>query len=613
MTYYSLYWDATTKKASVVKPMDPVPAGTKVASFDHDDDISKENHVIYHHVRDILYSLDIEDMRNIEIDIQKNEGNLLLSQDYVLTGSAIGTVIGGFSVSGDPFGLYTFTEVTDADNAFTVDKNKLKLAIVPNYATKSVYSVTVKATPLNGGPDITGTFSIYIQKALSALPLSSDRKLYQLGDSQLGYNHYQGAALTLTSAGNKTNFGFAAWAQALDPRFDISTWFEPTDPLGRAFVGSSFALFGDHLGPAGVVAVVGLVNRVPDVLAKNPKVVLFNGGFNTIHSNDDAYPGTTEYVTYMLEKALHRLYVGGAIVHLVVPWPTKAWPEGDHRYTVLAEVQDWCRKQAGRPGVMVLDATEIIAPGGVIDPTLLQGDFIHLSAKGAQAVAELYNTIAAQTWTAGSVFDKVVANSNLLTANQYNMVGTTGTKTGTPAPTGNVPTDWIVTRGRNCLINCVPTVGTNGEDSSLKLEVTPGGSDTGNYYEITVNSPDYTITTGEPTKWYGSSFKIDVDKWECVHSVEGQLGFYVGTSTAVARSSALTRGSSASFNLGGKAGPKSFWLVNPPVYNQSASATINRYRGYIRITGPKTAAPFTITISKPIYREFVNPKSAWGY
>lgn len=612
--YYSVYWDATTKKASVVKPMDPVPAGTKLGSFDHDtstDKLGKENHVLYHHVRDFLYSLGIQDMRSVEMDLQNNEGNIVISNDYVLTGAAIGTIIGALSVTGDRFAQYTFTEVTDADNAFTITGNKLKLAIVPNYATKSVYSITVKATPVNGGADITATIPIYIQKALSALPLSSDRKLYTFGDSQLGYNHYQGSALTLTTAGSTTNYGFAAWAQANDPRFDITTWFEPADPLARGFVGSGFALFGDHLGARGSLA--GLMARVTDVLAKNPKVVLFNGGFNTIHSDDDAYPGTAQYCIYALEKILHRLFVGGAVVHLLVPYPTKAWPEGDHRYVVLAEVQAWCRAQAGRTGVKVLDAGELLAPGGVINLDYFQDDFIHLSALGAQAVAELYATIVGQTWTAGSIFDKTVATSNLLTANQYNMVGTAGTKTGTPAPTGTVPTDWAVARNRNCTINCVTTVGTNGEDSSLKLEVTPGGSDSGAYYEINVTPPEYTIATGELTKWYTSSFKVDVNKWECVHSVEGNLGFYVGSATVIARTAALARGASGSFILGGKAGAKSFYIVNPPVYNQSANATITRYRGYLRITGPKTAAPFTITISKPIFREYANPKASWGY
>ncbi len=259
----------------------------------------------------------------------------------------------------------------------------------------------------------------------------------------------------------------------------------------------------------------------------------------------------------------------------------------------------------------VLDASDIVAPGGVVNAAMLRPDNIHLSAMAALRVAqEKFVPIIQNFYAAGSGFNQDVTVNNLLSASVVNMDGTTGTKTGTPN-TGNVPTGWNVTRGRNCAIdNSIDDYETGKH--RLNMAVTPGGTDNGDYFEISVTPPTAAIAKGEPNKWYQAWFKVEVDNAQDLTFIEAVMGLYIGTGTAVHRSSGLSRAELRRLRKGPPAGPLSIWLTAPAVYNQSGNTPDRRLpRGFLRFTGKKTGAPLTIKISRPIYRQVPDPRDAY--
>lgn len=79
MATYKVHWKASTRKVQVLPTATATPAGfTNIGSFDHGDDADDElgndgasgteNHVIYHHVRDALYSVGEQNMQTVDIE-----------------------------------------------------------------------------------------------------------------------------------------------------------------------------------------------------------------------------------------------------------------------------------------------------------------------------------------------------------------------------------------------------------------------------------------------------------------------------------------------------------------------------------------------------------------
>lgn len=73
MADYQVAWNPTTKVATVQTRGDILPGGsTKAGEFDHNeagDQISPDqhSHVLYHHVRDVLYKVGVQDMQRLVI------------------------------------------------------------------------------------------------------------------------------------------------------------------------------------------------------------------------------------------------------------------------------------------------------------------------------------------------------------------------------------------------------------------------------------------------------------------------------------------------------------------------------------------------------------------
>jgi hypothetical protein len=489
-------------------------------------------------------------------------------------------------------------------------------------ATDGILSITTTTAAL-------GPVSAFV--ALAATPVATGEQLWAIGDSQLGYSSYLGSPVGVggnnnpTLASMTTGYGFVAWTQVMEPRFRFDTWYDPADPLGRNFRGANEGLFGDHLQARG--SMPGIIPRIPALVARmsanGGKVVFFNGGVNTISSDDDIHVGDVPFTIQQIDLGLALLRKAGINVVLLVPYPVTAWPAGDRRYAVLAAVQAWCQAQAGRSGVTVLDANDILAPGGAVDATMIRADGFHLTSKAAIRVAkEKFVPIIQALYSAGSYFDQDVTVANLLTASQVNMDGTGGAATGGTAnmpngPSTGVPTGYTVTRNRNCsIVNSIDDYVAGKH--RLNLAITPYAGDTppadnGEYFEISIVPPAVTIATGEPTKWYQSWFFCEIDEMKDISFIESLYGLYVGTNTVVHRSLGLSREASGDYAKLNLTGPLSFWLTAPAVYNQSGNATINGMRGSLRLTGNRRGSPFNFRISRPIVRQVSDPRPALGY
>ncbi len=57
------------------------------------------------------------------------------------------------------------------------------------------------------------------------------------------------------------------------------------------------------------------------MIARKPKVVVFNGGFNTIHSDDDIHIGDRDFVIKQLDLGLSMFRKAGVSRHLHRPIP----------------------------------------------------------------------------------------------------------------------------------------------------------------------------------------------------------------------------------------------------------------------------------------------------
>lgn len=78
MTTYKVLWNVTTRKARIAASAAAVPTGwVSAGTFDHDSEPEPSgtrekykydvNHVLYHHVRDVLYGIGVLDMQRVEI------------------------------------------------------------------------------------------------------------------------------------------------------------------------------------------------------------------------------------------------------------------------------------------------------------------------------------------------------------------------------------------------------------------------------------------------------------------------------------------------------------------------------------------------------------------
>lgn len=78
MADFQVAWKASTRTATIQAKGDALPAGAvRLGYFKHDDDADNlgdtngnfdDGHVFYHHVRDALYGVGVQNMQNVRVD-----------------------------------------------------------------------------------------------------------------------------------------------------------------------------------------------------------------------------------------------------------------------------------------------------------------------------------------------------------------------------------------------------------------------------------------------------------------------------------------------------------------------------------------------------------------
>lgn len=286
---------------------------------------------------------------------------------------------------------------------------------------------------------------------LPALPLAVP-KIALHGDSQSQFNHavFGGTNATDPAATYK---GPVVAAFSKDPRFNMDTWTDPADPLGRGFNGANQGLAADHFRNQSTSGLPGggMIARVPYTLARKPDIVILNSlGTNTIHSGDvdgsSAAP-TAAYVISQVEAEIAAFIRAGVYVIPVTIYP-RNWNAGDVRHTIAQDVNTYIKAQAGRTGVLgIVDPYDALRLSGDVQPNpkyFLEESgnvTVHLNGNGANLVGDLIKAVIASATTAGSRFNIDPSVSNLLPQSTYNLPGTTGTRTGATTTNFTMGTD----------------------------------------------------------------------------------------------------------------------------------------------------------------------------
>jgi uncharacterized protein YjdB len=155
MPTYQLVWNGTTRVAKIQNDGDTPGAGfTDLGSFDHFDDaddslgddqtVGTENHVLFHHVQDILLREEgIQDMSSIQILAPKAEGISAVIADDTLANAATSQI------------TVTFDPVTTVDKRVTYSSSNPLIASVNAAGLVTAGAVdgtaTITVTSKDGG------------------------------------------------------------------------------------------------------------------------------------------------------------------------------------------------------------------------------------------------------------------------------------------------------------------------------------------------------------------------------------------------------------------------------------------------------------------------------
>ncbi len=151
MATYKVHWKASTREVRVLKGAAATPGGyTALGTFDHGDDADDElgndltsgteNHVFYHHVRELLYTeAGVEDMQSLTIEVPRLTSIAAVIADDTLANAATSQI----TVTPTPANA-VFTDVTyETSNAAIGTVNAAGLFTAG--ATDGVVTVTVTA------------------------------------------------------------------------------------------------------------------------------------------------------------------------------------------------------------------------------------------------------------------------------------------------------------------------------------------------------------------------------------------------------------------------------------------------------------------------------------
>ncbi|MEA3389640.1 MAG: hypothetical protein U9R64_10280 [Pseudomonadota bacterium] len=373
---------------------------------------------------------------------------------------------------------------------------------------------------------------------LPSLPLSLPRVAMH-GDSQSQFNHafFSGVNATHAAATYKGPV-VAAWSK--DPRFNIDTWADSSDPWARGFNGANQGLQADHLRnqtdsplPGG-----GMLARLPYTIARKPHIVIINSpGTNTISTGDvdgSAAAPSTAYVISQYEAMVAALIRAGIYVILMTNYP-RNWAAGDIRHTISQDLNAYIRLQAGRTGVLgIVDTWDALRVAGDVQPNpkyFLEESAnvtVHLNGNGATLVGEMIRSVIASATTTEARFDFDPSVANLLPQSTYNLPGTTGTRTGANTtnfavgtdvdPTGEITSGGVATgcnvymsRGTNSSTQKCGKSGTQASTTNKQILLISPVADGNNWHQSRVTFPQVALTPAQAPagSWVRVGIRVD--------------------------------------------------------------------------------------------------------
>lgn len=478
--------------------------------------------------------------------------------------------------------------------------------------------------------------------ALPALPLAAGSRMVFHGDSQMQFSHEALRNLlnsgTLDELGvSSLGHGLIAQAHSIDPRIDISTWFDAADPWynsgagngARRFQGANQGIAGDHMdwdGSNNSITGGGILPRLDYTLAKGGQLVILEGGTNSLSTGDVAgssTPATAAYIIAKLDAALRKIRAAGKWAILITIWPRSDFTVANGKETARLAVNDWIRAQNGRGGLVgISDAEAVLAPGGVIDDTMFQvdaGQRIHLSPKGAYIVARDYLVpLIAQAVAAGSAFNQDGTVNSLLPSALYQLTGSGGTKAG---GTGAVSDNCRIARTRGAGSFAAVKEAATGFTKQV-FTFTSSGSDTiANGFDFSLPAITAANIQGGVLPAAGTWLRAHLF-YEITAAADATsitlLTLKLTDSVAAADRAAVRAlyDSFAGYGLLPHAGPtRSGWLSTPPLQIPAGVSfdQINVMAStYIDGRIATTVNP-VVKFSKPILRSVADPRVAWGY
>lgn len=373
---------------------------------------------------------------------------------------------------------------------------------------------------------------------LPALPLSLPRVAIH-GDSQSQFNHalFSGVNATHPAATYKGPV-VAAWSK--DPRFNIDTWPDAADPLGRGFNGANQGLQADHLRnqsdsplPGG-----GMLSRAVYTIARKPNIVIVaSPGTNTISTGDvdgSSSAPSTSYVIWQYEAMIASFIRAGIYVIPITNYP-RNWTAGDVRHTISQDLNAYIRLQAGRAGVLgIVDPWDALRIAGDVQPNpkyfLEEAGAItvHLNGNGSLLVGEMIRTVIASATTSEVRFDFDPSVANLLPQTTYNLAGTTGTRTGATTanfvvgtdvdPTGEITAAGVATgcnaymsRGTSSSTQKCGKAGTTASSPNKQILLISPVSDATAWHQSRLTFPQLALTPAQAPagSWIRIGIRVD--------------------------------------------------------------------------------------------------------
>lgn len=262
-----------------------------------------------------------------------------------------------------------------------------------------------------------------------------------------------------------------------------------------------------------------LVYQVANLLTVSPKAThcLIISGTNYIYSNvTDNATGLACLATMKADfiAAWTMLRQNGIVPITLVEFP-REWAGNAYKQKTHQQFRNWQRQAAEYYGSWVVDSAWRLADISNANGDPLAANYIvetpkiHPGTLGAKLVATdiidllvakgviPYSLPASYGMTREDVYDATLTPQGNLLGDAGLMLGTTGSKGGTPAPTGDVPTGWTL-RNDNSAADFVAVSAlqarTNGQGNDVLLTVSecPNACNFMMYKDITTN-----IATGD--------------------------------------------------------------------------------------------------------------------